>query len=173
MASSGFLSPSKREADIAVLLSRPRAGSLIAHKLSDYILRMYATPGYLKAHASIRSIDDLHVDHRLTGYIPDLIYAPELNYLADNTAGLQPQLRSSSILAQHRMLASGAGVGVLPCFIGDRDPTLVRVLPGTSIMRSFWLVTHQDTHSLRRIRAVTDWLTDVTRSESAKLLPPD
>ena len=50
VAASGFLSPSKREADLAVTLSRPRAGPVIAGKLSDYTLRMYATRGYLSQH---------------------------------------------------------------------------------------------------------------------------
>ncbi|WP_206240625.1 LysR family transcriptional regulator [Novosphingobium terrae] len=169
-ASSGFLSPSKREADVAVLLSRPKAGPLIARKLADYALRLYASPAYLQAQPPIRRPADLQ-SHRLTGYIPDLLYAPELNYLSEIAPGMSADLRSSSILAQHRMLASGAGVGVLPCFIGDADPTLTRVLPERPILRSFWLVTHQDTSSLRRIRAVSDWLTDIVRQEKALLLP--
>jgi DNA-binding transcriptional LysR family regulator len=43
VASSGFLSLSKREADIAVTLSRPKAGPMVARKLSDYALRLYAS----------------------------------------------------------------------------------------------------------------------------------
>jgi len=170
VASSGFLSPSKREADVAVLLSRPKAGPLIARKLSDYALRLYANPAYLQAQPVIEGPADLQ-NHRLTGYIPDLLYAPELNYLSDIAPGLSADLRSSSILAQHRLLAWGAGVGVLPCFVGDADPTLVRVLPDKPIIRSFWLVTHQDTSGLRRIRAVAEWLTDIVRQERKLLLP--
>lgn len=46
VASNGFLSPSKREADIAIVLSRPSAGAVIASKLSDYALRLYAAKTY-------------------------------------------------------------------------------------------------------------------------------
>ena len=42
VATSGFLSPSKRETDVAVLLARPRAGPVVIGKLSDYRLRFYA-----------------------------------------------------------------------------------------------------------------------------------
>ena len=42
VASSGFLNPSRREADMAVLLARPRKGPLITRKLSDYSLGIYA-----------------------------------------------------------------------------------------------------------------------------------
>ena len=47
VANSGFLSPSKREADIAVMLSRPKAGPVLSKKLADYDLRLYASNDYL------------------------------------------------------------------------------------------------------------------------------
>lgn len=171
VASSGFLSPSRREADIAILLSRPKAGPLMARKLSDYALRLYASPSYLAQHPPIRSTADLKSGHQLVSYVPEMIYAPELDYLSEIDADLVAHLRSTSILAQHRILAASGGVGVLPCFIGDADPGLVRVLPDHVILRSFWLVTHKDTHSLQRIRAVNTWLSDVAKAQSRVLMP--
>lgn len=172
VASSGFLSPSRHEADIAVLLSRPRAGPLMARKLSDYALCLYASADYLAAAPSIHTPENLREGHRLIGYIPDLIYTPELDYLSEIALDLVANLRSSSILAQHRLIAAGTGIGVLPCFIGENDRTLVPVLPHHAILRSFWLVTHKDTHKLARIQAVTAWLIDMVRRERSALLPP-
>jgi len=171
VASSGFLSPSKREADLAVTLSRPRAGPVIAGKLSDYHLRLYASPDYLAAHAPFRRPADLARGHALVGYIPDLLYAPELRYLAEIEPGLAATVRSSSINAQHRLIAAGAGIGVLPCFIGDADPRLVPVLAERRITRSFWLVMHKDTHSLARVQAFKTWLTTLVEQERSRLLP--
>ncbi|WP_288115746.1 LysR family transcriptional regulator [Novosphingobium sp.] len=171
VASSGFLSPSKREADIAVTLSRPRAGPVIAGKLSDYALRLYATRVYLAQKGSPRRAAELAHGHRLVGYIPDLLYAPELRYLAEIEPDLSADVRSSSIIAQHRMIAAGAGIGVLPCFIGDADKWLVPVLPERRITRSFWLVTHKDTHNLARVRAFKEWLTALVTRERSRLLP--
>lgn len=171
VANSGFLSPSKREADIAVTLSRPKAGSVIASKLSDYALRPYASRDYLSRNGSPTRTSDLAIGHRLIGYIPDLIYAPELHYLDELHAGLAPTARSSSINAQHRLIASGAGIGVLPCFMGDADPSLVPVLPPVRIIRTLWLVTHTGTHTLARIRACKEWLIDLAQSNRSLLLP--
>ena len=171
VASSGFLSPSKREADLAVTLSRPRAGPVIAGKLSDYTLRLYATRGYLSQKSLPQRASELARGHRLVGYIPDLLYAPELRYLAEIEPDLIATVRSSSINAQHRMIAAGAGIGVLPCFIGDSDKWLVPVLPDQRITRSFWLVTHKDTHNLARVRAFKDWLTALVARERGRLLP--
>lgn len=171
VATSGFLSLSKREADIAVMLSRPKAGPVIARKLSDYSLRLYASRPYL-AHAGMpQAPADLLKGHNLVGYIPDLLYAPELRYLDELQPGLSPALRSSSINAQHHLIAAGAGIGVLPCFMGDADPSLVPVLPQRRITRSFWLVTHKDTHQLARIRAGRDWILSVVQRHRGQLLP--
>ena len=170
VASSGFLSLSKREADIAVMLSRPRAGPVIARKLSDYTLRLYASAEYLDSMGRPLYPDELRANHRLVGYIPDLIYAPELSYLNEIQSDLVPGLRSSSINAQHHLIAAGAGIGVLPCFMGDADPGLERVLPEVRIVRSFWLVTHQDTHQFARIRAGREWLMRIVEENRAALI---
>ncbi len=171
VATSGFLSLTKREADIAVTLSRPKAGPVIARKLSDYALRLYASADYLARTPTVRRPADLARNQRLVGYIPDLLYAPELNYLGELHPGLTAHLRSSSINAQHHLLSGGAGIGVLPCFIGDADPGLIAVLPETRIIRSFWLLTHKDTHQLARVRAGKEWLVEIAQRGAATLLP--
>ncbi len=170
VASSGFLSLSKREADIAVMLSRPQAGPVIARKLTDYTLRLYASPTYLAQRGQPRAPEHLAEGHDLVGYVPDLLYAPELRYLDEIHPGLTPRLRSPSINAQQQLIAAGAGIGVLPCFMGDADPRMVALLPEKRIMRSFWLVTHKDTYQLARVRAGTEWLLDCVRRHRVKII---
>lgn len=171
VASSGFLSPSKREADIAVMLSRPKAGPLIAKKLADYALMLYASPDYLAERSTLGQPADLARGHRLVGYISDLLYAPELNYLSEVHSDLRSTLNSSSISAQLRLIAQGAGVGILPCFIGDQEPRITRVLHDLRITRSFWIVTHRDTHRLAKVRWMRDWLVDRAAAGRSVLLP--
>lgn len=171
VANSGFLSLSKREADIAVMLSRPKAGPVIARKLSDYSLQLYANRSYIETVGMPQAPADLLNGYSLVGYIPDLLYAPELRYLDEVQPGLAPTLRSSSINAQHHLIAAGAGVGILPSFMGNADPSLVLVLPGHRITRSFWLVTHKDTHQLARVRAGRDWILDVVQQHRRQLQP--
>jgi DNA-binding transcriptional LysR family regulator len=158
IASTGFLNPSRREADIAIMLARPKGGPLIAAKLTDYRLGVYASEAYVAATGPVESIDAL-ILRRLVGYVPDLIYAPELRYLAEVDERLEPAIRSSSITAQARLIASGAGCGILPCFLGDATPGLVRLLRReVAIERSFWLVVHRDMRRVARIEAFIGWL---------------
>ena len=160
IASTGFLNPSRREADIAIMLARPRGGPLIAAKLTDYRLGVYAARAYLDATGPVESIDEL-TRRRLVGYVPDLIYAPELRYLAEVDERLEAAIRSSSITAQARLIASGAGCGILPCFLGDATPGLERLLiTQVSIERGFWLVVHRDMRRVARVEAFIAWLRD-------------
>jgi len=163
VTASGFLNPSKREADMAVMLARPRTGRLAAAKLGNYSLRLYGAADYLAATSKPKRIEDLR-QHPLVGYVPEFIYAPELDYLSEVGAGLSAVARSTSINVQHRLIASAAGIGILPAFIGDRDPSLTPLLADLiEIRRSFWLVTHSDLRRLARIEAVAGWLkTSVT-----------
>ena len=157
VATNGFLSPSRKETDVAILLAQPHPGPLLTRKLIDYSLGAYAATAYLDEHGPIASVAALH-DHPLIGYIPDMVQLPELRYLREISPTLEPRIRSSSINAQYRLTAAGAGVAILPSFIGDADSTLTRILPEISITRSFWLVTHEDTRKLARIRLFVDWL---------------
>ena len=59
VAETRRMSLSKREADIAISFSRPESGRLIAWKLCDYRLRLYASRDYLASHPRIRSVEDL------------------------------------------------------------------------------------------------------------------
>ena len=158
ITASGFLNPSKREADMAVMLARPQRGRLTVRRLGDYRLHLYAAPAYLDRAGRPVQPADLRA-HTLVGYVPEFIFSPELDYLDEVEAGLEATLRSTSIVMQQRMLAEGAGIGVLPDFIGRRDPALVPLMTDrVEIVRSFWLVMHGDLRKLARIGAVADWL---------------
>ncbi|HMT43078.1 MAG TPA: LysR family transcriptional regulator [Chakrabartia sp.] len=158
VTTNGFLNPSKREADLAVMLARPVQGALTAAKLTDYTLGLYASAEYLRRHGPVAELAELR-GHRLIGYIPDFIYAEELRYLPEVAEGLDPAYSSSSINVQHALAASGLGIGILPHFIGQQSPPLLPVLANTvRIRRSFWTVVHRDLSRVSRVRAVIDWL---------------
>ncbi len=99
---------SKREADMAIAVSRPEAGRLTVQKLTDYRLHLAASRAYLAAHP-LRGPEDLR-GHRFVGYIPDLIFDKELDYLAE--IGAPPvTFASNSVSVQLNFLRQGAGVG--------------------------------------------------------------
>lgn len=167
VTTNGFLNPSKREADLAITLARPARGHLIASKLSDYRLGLFASKDYAQKNGLPQSGEALS-QHPIIGYAPDFIYSDELRYLAEIGSKLETSLSSSSINVQHAMIHASSGIGVLPLFIGLRDPDLVRVLEDSAeITRSFWMVVHQDSRRIARVAAVVDWLKDVVPRQVA------
>jgi DNA-binding transcriptional LysR family regulator len=170
IALSGFVSVSKREADMSVLLARPQTGRLKVRKLTDYALRLYSTASYMDGAGPLRSVEDLR-NHTLIGYVDDFIYSPQLRYYDEVLPGLAPRLCSSSIIAQVQMTASGAGVAILPSFLARKDQSLIPVLHDeVRVERSFWLVIHEDVSTLARINAVADFLDELMAGKRSELL---
>lgn len=168
VAMAGSLNLSKREADISVALSPPREGRLVSRKLTDYRLGLYASPAYLDARPPILKRTDMS-GHRFIGYIDELLYAPELDYMQAPDVEVRVRLQSSNLIAQLQAALAGAGLCVLPNFIAAREPGLVRVLPGAvELERSLWLVTHADLKRLARIRAVTSLIVEAVRKDRSR-----
>jgi DNA-binding transcriptional LysR family regulator len=167
-ADAGFLSPSRREVDMAITLSAPDAERLIVEPLTPYQLALYAAPAYLAVNPAPRGVAELEA-HEVVGYVDDLIFAPELRYLDEVHAGLTPRLASSSIRAQREIIAAGGGVGVLPCFMAEG---LTRVLPEAVLLeRRLWLSTHRDVHDTARMKAVRRWLKALCETIAPRLSP--
>ena len=159
---------SKREADMAIGVSRPTAGRLTVQKLTDYRLHLAAHRDYLAAHPPIHSPEDLRV-HRMVGYIPDMIFDKELDYLT--TVGAPPvALASNSVSVQLNWLRAAAGVGVVHDFALPAAPELVKVIPDqVSLSRSFWLIRHEDDGRVARLNRFADLLVAGCRKEMQRL----
>lgn len=167
-AGSGFLSPSRREVDMAITLSAPDNARLVVEPLTHYQLALYAAPQYLSDRPAPADVEGLG-RHNIVGYVDDLIYASELRYLDEVSPGLSPHLASSSIRAQRDIIANGGGVGVLPCFMAEG---LERVLASEVLIeRRFWLSTHREVHGTARVRAVHRWVKALCASQATRLRP--
>lgn len=157
---------SRREADIAVTLERPREGRLVARKLTDYRLGLYAARSYLAAHGTPATLDDLAA-HQLVGYVEDLLYASSLDYTAEFLKGWRSSLAVSSAMGQTEAVRAGAGIGILHAFMARRDSSLEPVLPARTLTRSYWTVVHEDLRSIRRVGLVAEFLSEVVARDRA------
>jgi len=157
---------SRREADIAVTLERPREGRLVARKLTDYRLGLYASPAYLARHGTPQVADDL-ARHRLVGYVEDLLYTATLDYTAEFLKDWRSTLAVSSAMGQTEAVRAGAGIGILHTFMAGRDSGLVPVLPAQTLSRSYWTVVHEDLRAIRRVVLVADFLAEIVSRDKA------
>ena len=157
---------SRREADIAVTLERPREGRLVARKLTDYQLGLYAARSYLDRHGTPAGLEDL-ASHRLVGYVEDLLYTASLDYTAEFLTGWHSDVAVSSAMGQTEAVRAGAGIGILHAFMARRDAALVPVLPGHTLTRSYWTVVHEDLRAIRRVALVGEFLAEIVARDRA------
>lgn len=156
---------SQREADIAVMVGCPDRGRLIARKLTDYTLSLYATEEYLKTHGQPESPAEL-ASHRLVGYVEDLLYTPALAYNQEFWNSWQSRIEISSATGQLQAVLAGAGVGILHDYLAAGQPTLKLVLPRLKISRTYWIVVHESMRDNAKVRSVADFLISTVRCRS-------
>lgn len=159
---------SKREADMVIAVSPPTAGRLTVQRLTDYHLHLAASRAYLDRHGTPKRRADLTA-HRIVGYIPDMIFDKELDYLAEIGVTEVP-LASNSVPVQLNWLRHGAGIGMVHDFAMPSAPELVKVLPvEVSLTRAFWLIRHADDRRIDRMNRFADLLAQGLRREVLRL----
>ena len=131
---------------------------------------LYGQREYLARHPLITSTDDL-ARHRFVHYIDDQLFTKELQFLDTLATPQQFSFRSTSILAQYTAVRTGAGLGVLPGFLADKDPTLQRVLPEQAqFTRTFWMSMPPELRSLPGIQLVWRYLQSTVQEQQALLM---
>jgi DNA-binding transcriptional LysR family regulator len=147
------LSLTRREADVALRPTRPSENGLFGRKLSDIAWAIYGSLEYFAAHGRPVEAADL-AGHALIGWDEPQTYGAVTRWLAKAAPGNRPAYRSNSLLNQRDAVRAGIGVAALPCFLGDGEAGLVRVIgPVPALVRELWLVTHEDLRRTARVEA--------------------
>jgi DNA-binding transcriptional LysR family regulator len=158
----------RREADMAIGVSAPTAGRLIVRQVTEYRLHLAASEDYLAENSHIDDLESLKA-HRMVGYIPDMIFDKELDYLADLGTG-RVALASNSVSVQLNMLRQGAGIGVVHDFSMPFAPGVRRILTdAVSLTRAFYLIRHVDDAKNLRLARFADLMAFGLRAEVARL----
>jgi len=157
----GALDLARREADIAVRLTRPQEDTLVARKVGEIAIAPYASEGYLER----RGLPDPangFAGHDVIGYVDAAAKWPEARWLTESAPGAHVAVRCNSVLSVVASSVAGLGVGVMPCLSGDQEPGLRRVAPlVSSLRRDIWLVVHQDLQHNARVRATLHFLAEL------------
>ena len=158
----GF-SLSRREADIAVMVGHPNEGQVHSELLGTYDLGLYASESYVSAYGMPTTIDEL-LNHRLIGYVEDLLFSERLNIARQVASEWISNLAIYSPIGQVEAVRSGLGIGVLHEFLLNHDERLVSVLPELRFSREFFLVSHPTTARVPRIQAMLKFMRTLSHS---------
>ncbi|HUK09341.1 MAG TPA: LysR family transcriptional regulator [Stellaceae bacterium] len=144
----------RREADLAVRLVRPDEAGSVTRKIGRMAFGLYAHRSYAHLAAPERwqfiafdqSFADMPQQAWLLGIAGDRPVACELNHISEHLIAVR----------------AGVGVAGLPCFLGERDPDLVRIDKDVpAFARDVWLVVHRDLRKTPAVRAVMDFVAAV------------
>lgn len=145
------LSLTKREADIALRLARPRKDvRAVARRIGRLDYAVYQPSRRHRRPLPWITYEDGMAD------------LPQWRWMAqqsDRDPGAPPPLTVNDAEAILQGVKAGLGKSLLPVAIADREPGLVRLGGGPpSLARELWLMVHPELRNLTRIRVVIDWL---------------
>jgi DNA-binding transcriptional LysR family regulator len=146
-------------ADIAVRMVRPTQDALVARRLADTHLGLYAHRRYLEAEGVPATLQDLK-GHAVVGFDRE---TPFLRALMQRLPLSRDDfaLRADNDLAQLAAIRAGCGVGFIQHGVARRDPDLVPLCPGQiGFDLPVWLVMHEDLRATPRMRTMFDHLAE-------------
>ncbi len=144
----------RRDADIAVRMTRPIQEALLTRKIGESRLGLYARQSYLDDHGTPVTAADLAV-HRVIGFDrrkPVVAGLPDFN--SDIFCW-----RCDNDLVSLAALRAGFGIGVCQAAIAARDPKLVPILQNEFRLElSIWLAMHEELKGSPLMRSTFDAL---------------
>lgn len=159
---NAIVSLTRREADIALRLARPREPDVIARQLAAIDLALYASRGYLDAHGRPEDPERGLAGHALLGFAATPPFRVENDWFDARAVGARVVLRSDSVSSIYGATVAGLGIALLPRAVADHDGRLVRLPTDTApAPRVIWQAVHKDLARGARIRAVTDFLAEI------------
>ncbi len=167
VAENRTLSLSKREADMAIRTFAPREPALVARRLCELGSALYAAPAYVERRPIARAREGDLSGHEIIG-VDDAGWA-EAGWIRRAAPGARVVMKTNSTPVQLTATLAGLGIGILPCYIGDVEPGLLRVRDERVIVRSVWIAIHRDLQHSGRIRACADLLTEGILARQAAL----
>lgn len=158
---------SRREADLLIRNTFPDSAHLVGRKLGRFAYAVYGVREFAAGSdgspAALRALPWI-------GFDDDHVYMPGQQWQVDLLQGTAPEVRTNNGVVLYHAIHNGHGVGVLPCFLGDTDPALVRLTPILSeVVVDEWMLVHRDMRSLPRIRVVMDALVRLFQDTRAEM----
>ena len=165
VASHQLANLSRREADLMIRDKVPDLASIVTRKLGSTSYAIYAamdlvTPG--TSRDALRKMTWI-------GFDEEHAYMPGQAWLHEFLEGKRPAIRTNDWQVLHEATRSGAGLAVLPCYIGDADTSLRRIAPVKEVVADQWLLVHRDLRALPRVRAVMDAIIRLFQEDRALL----
>jgi DNA-binding transcriptional LysR family regulator len=156
------------EADVALRIGPIADPELVARKVGEVGFSLYASRAYLARRPAPADVDDLR-GHRVVGYDRSLGALPPAKWLEARAKVAAVVLRCREMVDMLDAARAGAGLAVLPCFLGSGEPKLVRLTPRVVATGTILLVHPREAARSRSTRALLRFLSGVLADQAGVL----
>ena len=159
---------SKGETDVAIRATDNPPQELVGRPLNKIALAAYGSRKYVAEH-------EVMTDHGGAAWIDWAIQGEVMTLYARLREHYFPATRvhicCGQVTMQHACVRAHMGLGILPCYVGDADETLLR-LPQMPVQSgpTLWLLTHPDLRSARRIQVFVEFVKEVFMRREHELI---
>ena len=153
-----------READVAIRMKEPSQADLIRKRLMSIRMQLYASESYIRQNGTLESLADIS-KHRLISIGPS---SPQVSAGAAMvqqllTHEIPSLLTVNNYFGVLQAVLSDLGVGVLPDYVTEDFPALVRVLPDfESTEVPVFLAYPEELRQSKRVMVFRDFVQDET-----------
>lgn len=151
----------RRDADLALRLSRPEEPGLMARHLGSAGYGLYGSARWKRVARAKR---------QYIGYGEALQGGPHRGWLAQCAEGQGYVLTVSDFSILHQACQAGLGLTILPHFIARKDAGLVEFDSGLGLLqRELWLTVHPDLRRSPRVQRIAELLAHIVQEQQALL----
>ena len=151
-----------READVAIRMKEPTQADLIRRRLLNIRMRLYATPEYLAEHGTPQTMDEFSQHRLICQHASTAQVAAGANLVAELMSHDIPStLTVNNYFGVLQGVLNHLGIGVMPDYITDDFPHLVRVLPEVESNEvPVFLAYPEELRHSKRVAAFRDFVTE-------------
>lgn len=152
-----------READVAIRMKEPSQADLIRKRLMTVRMRLFATQKYLDQHGMPARVEDLSGSHRLICQNPTSAQVSAGAQLVQHLTevGIPSTLYVNNYFGVLQAVLHDLGIGVLPDYLVESSPELVRVLPEVESGEvPVFLAYPEELRHSKRIEVFRDFITE-------------
>lgn len=155
-----LLNIGRGEADIAIRFTEKPPETLVGRRLGTVAYAFYTASNQAGREFLGMDMDELPWIGMFDENFNRMLYGTFL-------PSTRPKHRVDSMAAMQAMVREGLGVSILPCYMADMDPSLIRLTPSPLFDPKFslWMLYHRDTRHTRRLRLFADFLADQIRAD--------
>ncbi|MGB0632062.1 MAG: LysR substrate-binding domain-containing protein, partial [Alphaproteobacteria bacterium] len=133
---------------------------MVGRRLGRLPVAIYGTRRYLNKSAPLRTATDL-AEHQLILGAQNLSHIAAVKWMEKASASVEPVYRASSMLLMLAAVRDELGLACLPCYLGDGEKGLVRILDlDATLAAELWILRHPHHRDTARMRAFSEFVSN-------------